>query len=355
MSDGFKKILILIGIVIYMIGPLLLVAIAGNIASGLGCSLDEGSVSECLFMGTDIGDLLYMMFVCGWFSIATIPTGGFALIGFAIYLLASPVVSRSKSKKSKVASFTAGALLAVAIGSLWVWVNTDLGSHELETDTFYKNESDPTFIKVCAKGSVTKLRKYLADGSDPNVSGSQGMNPLLAAYLGRNLDGFHVLLENGADPNLIPTRGIDKHVAAYIMGNTTQDWRPDGIPYMKALFQHGLDPNLGDGSSRLIHFGATARMPEYLVILVENGAEINPDLKWRTPLALAMRDSRRWRNALYLLKQDGIGDLENAVTAFNQEIQSQSQTFALPPEEAAIRNQIVKELVRLGALPGANQ
>jgi hypothetical protein len=54
------------------LAPLGCAILAYQIAVSLGCRLDEGSVHPCLFMGQDIGGLLYAMGMMGWLMLATI-------------------------------------------------------------------------------------------------------------------------------------------------------------------------------------------------------------------------------------------------------------------------------------------
>ena len=76
-------------IVLFAAAPLLSAFLAGGIASALGCTLNEGGVSPCLFMGTDIGETLTVMFVLGWLAFETLPLGLFAL---AIWLVVAGMV-----------------------------------------------------------------------------------------------------------------------------------------------------------------------------------------------------------------------------------------------------------------------
>jgi hypothetical protein len=62
-------------VLLYTIAPILSVLIAGQIASSLGCRLDEGDAHPCLCLGVDIGRPLNVMFVSAWFALITLPTG----------------------------------------------------------------------------------------------------------------------------------------------------------------------------------------------------------------------------------------------------------------------------------------
>lgn len=57
------------------------------IANAYGCQVDEGSVHPCVIGGQDRGELLYTMFVSGWFMLLTIPVGALAFVVWLIVLI----------------------------------------------------------------------------------------------------------------------------------------------------------------------------------------------------------------------------------------------------------------------------
>ncbi len=73
-------------IVLFAAAPLISAFIAGGIADLLGCTVNEGGASLCLFRGADIGQTLAEMFVLGWLAFVTLPLGLGAL---AIWLIAT--------------------------------------------------------------------------------------------------------------------------------------------------------------------------------------------------------------------------------------------------------------------------
>jgi hypothetical protein len=58
---------------------------------------DEASVHRCVILGIDIGGLLALMFVAGWFALATIPLGGGALLIWAAVAIVLFIRSRNKA------------------------------------------------------------------------------------------------------------------------------------------------------------------------------------------------------------------------------------------------------------------
>lgn len=79
----------LIYLVIAFLGllPVLLAILAGAIADWAKCKLNEANVGPCVIAGRDVGNVLYAMFVCGWFSLITLPAAGLAALLYSIYLL----------------------------------------------------------------------------------------------------------------------------------------------------------------------------------------------------------------------------------------------------------------------------
>ena len=53
--------------------PLLNVIVSSAVANALGCRLDEASIYPCPFLGIDLGVLLGIMGVTGWFMLVTLP------------------------------------------------------------------------------------------------------------------------------------------------------------------------------------------------------------------------------------------------------------------------------------------
>lgn len=102
MSSGIRNlllILILLLILAWTIWPVVLVSVAGSIASANGCELDEGSVHPCIVNGRDMGEQLYGMGVMGWFMLVTLPTGLLALAAYGVILLVVWLVRRARRRR----------------------------------------------------------------------------------------------------------------------------------------------------------------------------------------------------------------------------------------------------------------
>jgi hypothetical protein len=81
-----KRFMIWSLVLIVVIGalPLISALAASTLAGALGCELNEGSIHPCLLGGTDVGGMLYTMFVLHWFGLMTLPLGGMALVVWLI-------------------------------------------------------------------------------------------------------------------------------------------------------------------------------------------------------------------------------------------------------------------------------
>ncbi len=82
----------LILIVLFAGLPVIGIVISTEIASALGCRLDEGNPHTCPFLGMDLGGLLYALFVSGWFGLFTIPVGVVLLLVWLIAAIVSAFI-----------------------------------------------------------------------------------------------------------------------------------------------------------------------------------------------------------------------------------------------------------------------
>jgi hypothetical protein len=102
-----RNLLILIPILLWTIWPVVLVVIAGAIASANGCELNETMINSCIVNGREIGNTLYSMGVMGWFMLVTIPTGLLALLIFLLLLLIEWIAGRARAKRRLAAQSAA--------------------------------------------------------------------------------------------------------------------------------------------------------------------------------------------------------------------------------------------------------
>ncbi len=81
--------IIMIAFSIFLLLPVASAAISSIAASVMGCMLDEAGPHPCQLLGADIGELLTVMFVSGWYMLVTLPA-------LAALLLAWGVVEASR-------------------------------------------------------------------------------------------------------------------------------------------------------------------------------------------------------------------------------------------------------------------
>lgn len=77
-----------VAIVVVAGAPVISVVVAMVLAEANGCTLHEGFTNPCVIWGADRGELLYTMFVAGWFGLVTLPAGAIALL---VWLVAAGV------------------------------------------------------------------------------------------------------------------------------------------------------------------------------------------------------------------------------------------------------------------------
>ena len=174
-----------------------------------------------------------------------------------------------------------------------------VGNDILERDSF-QSKKEKNFISICAEGNNQKLLEQLEAGANPNLTSTTDMTPLLVCYVSRNINNFELLLKNGADPNHIPNNNLTNNIAGYILSDSKEDWKKDGIPYIKMLFSFGLNPSLRNDINFLTKMAYEAREKDYIKLFVENGADISIFKKGELSQLI---NFERWHLALLALKR----------------------------------------------------
>lgn len=83
-----KPILIYTVILFWTVLPFLSILLSGLIAKMFGIkNVNEGSAPHCIFMGINVGKIVFQLFVGGWYSLITLPTGIMALFIYTLYLI----------------------------------------------------------------------------------------------------------------------------------------------------------------------------------------------------------------------------------------------------------------------------
>jgi hypothetical protein len=71
-------------IALYSVAPILCILISSAVATAAGSQLDESGAHPTYVLGVDVGEILSAMFVCGWFTMVTVPTGLIAMLVFTV-------------------------------------------------------------------------------------------------------------------------------------------------------------------------------------------------------------------------------------------------------------------------------
>ena len=95
-TPGIVYALLLVLIVVIAALPLIGALTAAAIGSAAGCRVDEAGSYPCLVMGSDIGEMLSIMFVMGWLMFVTIPIGGLLLLIWVVALIVHLVRARTR-------------------------------------------------------------------------------------------------------------------------------------------------------------------------------------------------------------------------------------------------------------------
>jgi hypothetical protein len=77
-------------IILFTIGPLVVLLLGGAVAGALGCNMPIAATAPCLFMGGDLSGAMAIAVFFGYLAFWTVPTGT-TLLG--IWLVAAVVVT----------------------------------------------------------------------------------------------------------------------------------------------------------------------------------------------------------------------------------------------------------------------
>jgi hypothetical protein len=94
MNVADRPFVLLLLIIAISCAPLLFVAASIGAASALGCTLNEAASHPCVVLGINIGDLLAVMFVMGWLSLASLPAGALGVGAWIIWMIVRWIARR---------------------------------------------------------------------------------------------------------------------------------------------------------------------------------------------------------------------------------------------------------------------
>lgn len=145
---------------------------------------------------------------------------------------------------------------------------------DMNASKYFYDERQLNLAVAISKNDASSILQSLDDGADVNYIGQDGMTPLLWALSNNNLKAFSILLDTGANPNLTTRAGSDQ----------TADTSPmelaaalEDSKFLKALLDHGGDPDLSIGSSgrSVLYQAARHRRFSNIRLLVDRGAQID--------------------------------------------------------------------------------
>lgn len=133
------------------------------------------------------------------------------------------------------------------------------------------NESARAFWEAASEGNTKLIRKYLADGADPNTMGrraneKQEYPAIFAAATGGHWDTVLYLLDAGVDVN---ASFSDATLLIFAVRSKKQE-------AVSELLKRGADPNIGRAGTAL-HVAAGHFNKEIVEALMSNGADPNKE------------------------------------------------------------------------------
>jgi hypothetical protein len=174
--------------------------------------------------------------------------------------------------------------------------------------------TDPTLAamaRAIARNDSATLTTLL-NGQRPPAGKDRAGNDLLGYALVTVRDGqgsastVRALLDVGADPRTTRMAGGDD-VVSYIINAHS----PAADDALRALLEHGADPNVVNRYSRNTPLGDVSDNPAMVRALVEHGADIDRIQSDGTPAVVRFIGTRQWESARYLIEQGARLDVVN--------------------------------------------
>lgn len=155
----------------------------------------------------------------------------------------------------------------------------------LDTDnSLIVDASANSALHIAARsGSVTEVKSWLEDGTDPNEQNDFWQTPLHSAVKSNCIDCIELLLEYGANPNI---RDINGKTPLYVAA------KRGSLDAMHVLMMKGANPDIKDtGGQTSIAIARRRFTPEDIKALLWFTDMVNPSERYNgnTPLHIAAR------------------------------------------------------------------
>lgn len=224
---------------------------------------------------------------------------------------------------------------------------------QMQAKDFFDDPVQIALADAAEKGDLSRMQQAIERGADVDHTGREGMVPLYWALLKRNVAGFKYLLEQGANPQTV-TRLPEgfQDAEASVMELAVTD--PDPA-YLKALLEHGADPNTiynTEWNIPVIYRAIMTRRIKNVEVLLEHGADINyQDKSLETPLMQAVK-ARQFEIALFLLSAGADPTIEDNLGGSPVDIVKQfgARGVIKGSNDDAAYDQFVDELRKRGFL-----
>ncbi len=176
----------------------------------------------------------------------------------------------------------------------------------------FKDPALQSMAQAIARNDTATLTTLLKGQPPPRGTDHAGNDLLIYALtLVRDKKGsaapVRVLLDAGADPRKSRAPNRDDVVNYMIFGGS-----PDARDAMRALLEHGADPNVVDRQSGKTPIGTVYNEPEIVRALVDHGAEIDRIQPDGVPALVGFIGTRQWESALYLVEKGAKLDVTNS-------------------------------------------